>query len=103
MSNWDERFGGEPNDTKGEEQCVRMKDGKFNDALCRLDRTGGKKWGIGMGYICENHNYYESACDNPAKKSSYKGSIFLFRILFGNSDNLTLFELQAKFGVKLQL
>ena len=71
VSNWDQRFDKEPNDKKGDEQCIRLKDGLVNDALCTLNRTCAKKYGIGMGYICENHNYYERACEEPAEESDF--------------------------------
>jgi len=44
----------EPNDQKGVEECVRMKnDGYMNDAMCDLTWAGPKKNNINMGYICE--------------------------------------------------
>ena len=46
----------EPNNQKGVEDCVRMKDGKLNDGVCEDGWTGVKKNGIGMGFVCERHN-----------------------------------------------
>ena len=57
----------EPNNQKGVEDCVRMKDGLLNDAVCNDGWTGVKKNGIGMGFVCEKHNYIEM-CE-PTKKT----------------------------------
>ena len=69
--NWasDSDFGqvqNEPNNQKGVEDCVRMKDGLLNDAVCEDGWTGVKKNGVGMGFVCERHNNI-AQCE-PAKK-----------------------------------
>lgn len=43
----------EPNDPDGE--CVRMRHGKMNDAVCTRTWSGAMRDGIGMGYVCEKH------------------------------------------------
>ena len=60
--NWDisKENNPEPNDTLGKEECVRMKNGVFNDAMCHLKHQGAKRKGIGMGFICEKHARRES-------------------------------------------
>jgi len=60
--NWDisKENNPEPNDTLGKEECVRMKNGVFNDAMCHLKHQGARRKGIGMGYICEKHEQKET-------------------------------------------
>jgi len=70
--NWasDSDFGqvqNEPNNQKGVEDCVRMKNGLLNDAVCLEGWTGLKKNDIGMGFVCERHNNIDQ-CE-PAKKT----------------------------------
>ena len=60
----------EPNDNLGDEQCLRVKDKKVNDALCSRTWTGPANDGIGMGFVCENHNYYESCKAEPMEQYS---------------------------------
>ena len=38
-----------------ETDCVRVKDGLFNDVDCTMDRTGPVKDGIGMSVICRHY------------------------------------------------
>ena len=56
---WSTEFGGEPNDSTGDEQCLRLKDNTVNDAMCDRTWTGAKNDNIGMGVVCEQHNFYE--------------------------------------------
>ena len=49
----------EPNDQKGDEVCIRIKDGGLNDAMCNEGWTGRQKNDVGMNFICEKHNYYD--------------------------------------------
>ena len=44
---------GEPNNKMGPENCIRLRFGAMNDALCEIYWAGPKKQNIGMGYICE--------------------------------------------------
>ena len=55
-------FGGEPNDNMGVEECLRMKDGVVNDALCTQTYTGAPKNNIGMGFVCEQTTNTDSEC-----------------------------------------
>lgn len=56
--NWNrESNPAEPNDKMGNEKCVRMKNGKFNDAMCFLTHTGARRQMTGMGFICEKHEH----------------------------------------------
>lgn len=43
----------EPN--SAEEECVRIRNGKMNDAMCTRTWSGAMRDGIGMGYVCEQH------------------------------------------------
>ena len=44
---------GEPNDSAGIEECVRMRNEEANDARCSRNWTGNRNDDIGMGLICE--------------------------------------------------
>ena len=57
----------EPNNQKGAEDCVRMKNGKLNDAMCDEGWTGVQRNNIGMGFVCERHPNIDT-CE-PAKKT----------------------------------
>ena len=59
----------EPNDWLGDEECVRLRNGKMNDAICSRTWAGGKKEGIGMGYICERHH----PCEDKRSGTSFTG------------------------------
>ena len=51
----------EPNDAAGTEECVRMRHGMFNDAMCYLSHTGSRHAQVGMGFICEKHTVNDPA------------------------------------------
>lgn len=38
-----------------DEECVRMQNGKMNDAICTRTWSGAMRDGVGMGYVCERH------------------------------------------------
>ena len=48
--------------------CVRVKEGLFNDVDCGMDRTGNIKNGIGMSVICRQ---YPNLDVNPNKVTRY--------------------------------
>jgi len=60
---WDDNEPGD--DPQNVKQCVRMLDGKFNDVVCD-DGFGNSAL---MGFVCENHNFYESCEVNKLGKS----------------------------------
>jgi len=60
----------EPNDAQGVEECIRYRLGDFNDAPCSKYWSGVKRDEIGMGYVCEKHNYIES-CEPVAVDSEF--------------------------------
>lgn len=43
----------EPNSK--DEECVRMRRGKMNDAVCTRTWSGAMRDNVGMGYVCERH------------------------------------------------
>merc|ERR1712050_379900 len=65
----------EPNDWLGAEECVRMRNGKMNDAICSRTWTGAKNANINMGYICERHNPCEGKRDGTP--GSYVGTDYI--------------------------
>merc|ERR1712050_499580 len=65
----------EPNDWLGAEECVRMRNGVMNDAICSRTWTGAKNANINMGYICERHNPCEGKRDGTP--GSYVGTDYI--------------------------
>ena len=50
---------------KGQEDCVRMRGGKLNDAVCAQTWTGNRRDAIGMGFVCEKHDPVCVPATNP--------------------------------------
>lgn len=47
---------GSPDEPNGEDnECVRLRNGKTNDARCTIQFSGTMRENLGMGYICERH------------------------------------------------
>jgi hypothetical protein len=47
---------GDPDEPSSkDEECVRMRRGKMNDAICTRTWSGAMRDNVGMGYVCERH------------------------------------------------
>jgi len=59
---WTNKINGEKDEPDSEdEECVRMRHGKMNDAQCIRTWSGAMRDGIGMGYVCEQHLHINPA------------------------------------------
>lgn len=65
---------GEPDEPNGaDEECVRMRYGRMNDAKCTHTWTGAMRDNLGMGYVCEKHTHLKPTqppITTPGKRES---------------------------------
>ena len=91
LFNYQFQLNGDPDEPdSAEEECVRMRHGKMNDAVCTRTWSGAMRDQVGMGYVCEEHLHIaQGKCFNIIRST----------FIWINYYRLNLFYLIKNYGL----